>query len=147
MVLDEDYFMNYTAVFELTSVENASELYRNYFLHVHKIYSRSPFKNIQMISSSGAQVLGVTLSPATAATYPGTWMKFTALVSVDGFIDQRVSWNLEGATDATTGIGLDGTVYVGKNETAAALTVTATSEVDPSIQGTATLTIAKAASA
>ena len=85
-------------------------------------------------------VTGVTVSPTTATVAKGRTQQFTAAVSGDNNPAQTVTWTVEGGGTGTS-ISAGGLLSVGANETAATLTVKATSTVDTSKSGTASVTV------
>jgi hypothetical protein len=86
------------------------------------------------------EVISVSVSPATASVQKGTTQKFTATVSVLGGVAQTVTWSVTNGV-VRTSINASGVLTVASTETAATLIVTATSTVDSSKKGTATVTI------
>jgi hypothetical protein len=88
-------------------------------------------------------VEGVTVSPATAEVAHGGGETFTAVVKGEDNPDQTVTWTVEGAKAGTT-ISDEGVLTVATNETADKLTVRATSAVDTTKSGTATVTVTAA---
>ena len=82
----------------------------------------------------------VTVAPDTATVTKGTTQSFTATVTGTNSPAQDVTWTVEGANDAGTSI-TGGTLTVAAGETAATLTVKATSIADTSKFGTATVTV------
>ena len=86
----------------------------------------------------------VTVAPDTATVTKGTTQSFTATVTGTNNPAQDVTWTVEGANDAGTSI-TGGTLTVAAGETAATLTVRATSTADTSKSGTATVTVQNAA--
>lgn len=82
----------------------------------------------------------VTVSPATAYITKGASKTFSATVTGDNSPAQTVTWDVSGNTSASTTIS-NGTLNVGSNETATTLTVKATSTVDTSKSGTASVTV------
>ncbi|GHV81059.1 hypothetical protein AGMMS49944_28500 [Spirochaetia bacterium] len=95
-------------------------------------------------STSSPGVSGVTVSPATAAVNPGGTARFTAVVAASGGAADTVTWNVTGGI-VETSIDDDGLLTVAAGETAAALTVTATSTFDATKDGTATVTVSSTA--
>ena len=86
----------------------------------------------------------VTVAPDTATVTKGAKQSFTATVTGTNSPAQDVTWTVEGANDAGTSI-TGGTLTVAAGETAATLTVRATSTADTSKSGTATVTVQNAA--
>ena len=92
-------------------------------------------------------VTRVTVTPATATVAKGGTQKFTATVVVTGDAAQTVTWTVTGGEKESTSIAADGTLTVAADETAKTLTVTATSTVDNTKEGTATVTVSSEAPA
>ena len=86
-------------------------------------------------------VTGVTVSPATASAAKGGTAAFTASVTGTGNPAQIVTWSVTGGTTGTS-ISGDGILTVAANETAATLTVKATSAIDAAKSGTSAVTVA-----
>ncbi len=86
-------------------------------------------------------VTGVTVSPATATVQRGKTQAFTANVTVTGGASSGVTWSISGNEFTGTNINAAGYLTVAAGETAAALTVTATSTLDNTKKGTATVTL------
>ena len=85
-------------------------------------------------------VTAVTVAPATATVTKGATQQFTATVTGEHDPAQTVTWTVEGGTTGTT-ISDTGLLTVAADETATTLTVTATSTVDQSKSGIATVTV------
>jgi hypothetical protein len=95
-------------------------------------------------AASGPTVTGVTVSPSTVTVARGGSQSFSAVVAGTGNPAQTVTWSVEGASDSRTTISADGVLTVAAGETAASLTVRATSAVDAAKSGTASVTVAVA---
>jgi hypothetical protein len=87
-----------------------------------------------------ATVTGVTVSPDTASVTKGETKAFAATVSGTNSPAQTVTWSVSGH-GAGTAISADGILSVAANETASTLTVKATSTVDATKSGTATVSV------
>ena len=85
-------------------------------------------------------VTNVSVSPETATVEAGGTQQFTATVSGTGDYNKGVAWSVSGNSSADTTIN-DGLLTVAEDETAASLTVTATSVGDGTIYDTATVTV------
>ncbi|WP_165521752.1 alpha/beta hydrolase-fold protein [Micromonospora zingiberis] len=85
----------------------------------------------------------VSVTPATENLTKGwNWVKqFTANVTTNEGVSGAVTWSVEGANSAGTTISADGLLSVAANETASALTVVATSVVDPTKAASAQVTL------
>ncbi len=89
-------------------------------------------------------VTGVAVTPKTATVEKGKSQKFAAAVTGENLTtedDKAVTWTVTGTTNANTKIAADGTLTVAANETAATLTVTATSKTDNTKKDSATVTV------
>lgn len=87
-------------------------------------------------------VTGVTVSPADAAVQKGGTLAFSA--AVNGSSSQGVTWSVAGGGAGTT-ISDTGVLTVAAGETAAALTVKATSTANSTKSGTATVAVTASA--
>jgi uncharacterized repeat protein (TIGR02543 family) len=85
------------------------------------------------------EVISVEVYPPTASVERGQQRQFTAYVAVQGGASQTVTWEVNSTSGST--INSDGLLTVASDETAATLTVTATSIVDGTKYGAATITI------
>jgi len=84
-------------------------------------------------------VTSVTVNPGTTVARRGDVLDFTATVSGANNHPTTVTWGVDGVPG--TQIAGDGRLTVANNETAATLTVRATSTLDATISGTATVTV------
>ena len=111
------------------------------------VAKNTPFAKDFAISVKSAEdmptVTLVTVSPATVNVVKGASQKFTATVAGSKLqeTDKAVSWTLTGGAKTGTAIAADGTLTVAADETAASLTVKATSAIDVTKSGTATVTL------
>lgn len=139
-VCDKRFFQIYDNNFALEWIYNPSNQVYNYFLHVWEIISASPFMQcVAFVEADSGSVTGINVTPGTATIKKGNALKFDALVEMSGIADPAVTWSIAGGTDST--ISPVGLVKVGKNETAASLTITATSVISAGVAGTATITV------
>ncbi|HQC35921.1 MAG TPA: S-layer homology domain-containing protein, partial [Bacillota bacterium] len=89
-----------------------------------------------------AAVTSVTVLPGTTSVGLGQTQTFSASVAGTGVYNSEVTWKVEGGAVAGTTISYTGGVLtVDAAETAAVLTVTATSKTDPTKSGTATVNV------
>ncbi|MDR0650814.1 MAG: hypothetical protein LBG59_05440 [Candidatus Peribacteria bacterium] len=93
------------------------------------------------IAGTPPTVENVLVSPASASVEKGTGKQFTATVQGQHTPEQGVSWTVEGNTSASTTINATGYLSVGNDEHATPLIVRATSVVDPTKSGTATVNV------
>lgn len=138
VLVSRDWFQIYDNMQKFTEIYNSQGLYWNYFLHVWKIFSVSPFSNGVSFVAGTPSVTGVTLTPATASVAAGGSVQLTAAVSVENMAPQSVTYSVTGnATVSDTGL-------VSVNSDASAndtITVTATSTFDTSKSASSTITV------
>ena len=96
---------------------------------------------VAVTRQAGPSVTGVTVSPETVAVQKSATYQFTATVAATAGASQAVTWSVSGNTVAATRISSAGILTVDAGETAAMLTVTATSDFDKSKRGTASVTV------
>lgn len=138
IMLDEKWFMIFDNMITMADEFNPVTLDYNYFYHNWKTFSASPFANAIAFTNTVSTITGVTVTAPVTSAVKGSMIQMTATVAGTGFINQGVSWSVNG-TDST--ISLNGILQIGKNETAKTLTVTATSRADDAITGTYSITL------
>lgn len=141
VIIDDEFMQIYDRLITMEDIRNPKGLYTNAFLHCWKIFSISPFAPAVAFTSDSASVSSVSVTPATANTVKGGNVKLVASVHGDGFYDRSVTWTLSGAKSTGTVITAAGDLHIAANETAKTITVTATSNAEPSISGSSTITI------
>ena len=87
------------------------------------------------------RVDAVRLSANTASMCPGDTHKFSAAVLGENDISQEVVWSVTGQQSADTKIAKDGTLTVGKDESADNISVVATSAVNNKVSASAKIQI------
>ena len=117
----------------------------------------SAFMAIAMIFSLGvvpttaladdSTVTGVTVDPAEVSVEKGSTKSFSAEVLIEGgtHSNQNVTWSVSDNASGSTNINATGELSVAADETAATLTVIATSDADTDVSGTATVTVTEPA--
>lgn len=141
VILDRDWFMIFDNFYNFTEQYNGEGLYWNYWYHVWKTFSASPFANGILFTTETPGITSVTVSPATATVAKGDSLQLSTTVASTGFASKGVTWSVTGAADAGTTISPSGLLYVNPNETATSITVTATSIYDSAKTGTSTITV------
>ena len=86
-------------------------------------------------------ITGVTITPSTADLYQGQYFQFTATVQGTQPVPQMVHWEIVSDHRPGTVITNRGQLVIAVDETAATLTIRATSDYDTRRSGTATVTI------
>lgn len=136
--IDRDYFMIFDNFYNFTELYNGEGLYWNYWYHVWKTFSVSPFANAVMYVPGTPTITAVTVSPATASVNKGQSVQFAANVTTTNMAPKTVDWKINSNLSS---IDTTGKLIVGAGETATSITVTATSTYDSTKTGTATVTI------
>ena len=139
ILVDKDWFMIFDNYFNFTEQYNGEGLYWNYWYHVWKTFSVSPFANNALFIPGTPKVTKVTVSPATATVKAGQNIALSAVVQTEYFAPQSVDWTSD--TDDVT-VNKSGVVTVGANVAAGTqITITATSTYDSKKSGTSTITV------
>lgn len=140
VLVDRDWFMVFDNYMNFTEQYNGQGLYWNYWYHVWKTFSASPFSNNALFVSGTPSVTTVTVTPSEATISAGGQIQLSASVVTENYAPQSVNWKVtsgeEHATITNTGLlKLD-------NEASGSVTVTATSTFDSEKSGEATITVA-----
>lgn len=139
ILVDKDWFMIFDNYFNFTEQYNGEGLYWNYWYHVWKTFSVSPFANNALFIPGVPKVTSVTVSPATATVKAGQNIALSAVVQTEYFAPQSVDWTSD--TDDVT-VNKSGVVTVGADVVAGTqITITATSTYVSTKSGTSTITV------
>lgn len=138
IIVDREWFMQFDNLLEFREAYNGEGLYWQYWLHVWKTFSHSPFANAIAFIAGTPTVNSVTVSPGAVTVSKGTRTQFTAQVEVSDFAPQGVKWAVDSTISTIDSTGL---LNIPASETASSLTITATSNYDSTKSGTATVTI------
>ena len=142
VLVDEEFWKVFDNLDTTETLRNPEGLYMNYWYHVAKTFSVSPFANAVAFSETALTVTSVTVSPSTATVLPtaGIQIPFSATVVTTGITPKSVEWSLSANAKAT--IDQRGVVTlttgVADGQT---ITVTAKSTYDNTVYGTATITV------
>ena len=143
-LVDKDYFMIFDNLQNFTENYNGQGLYWNYFYHVWKTFSTSPYANAILFSFTiSGNWTGVILSvtPNAATVLPGQSVQLKALFNGDEppFVSRAIDWesNSEYATVNKSGVV---TVLSNARE-GTSITITAKAHAHPETTGTATITV------
>lgn len=138
-LVDEDWFMVYDNFIGFTENYNGQGLYWNYFYHVWKTFSTSPFSNAILFTTQDVAVTNVTVSPnnITHNTGSSQTVQFTANVTATGYAPKDVVWS---TTSDTATITENGTLTI-PTTTDTTFTVRATSVYNSAKFGEATVTV------
>ena len=111
-----DWFMVYDNLMQFTENYNGQGLYWNYFYHVWKIFSSSPFENAVVYVPETPGVTSVAVSPKAVQVKVGSTLQLTATVKTTGFASQAVNWSVATAAFAdTVTVDRAGLVHIDKN--------------------------------
>lgn len=138
VLVDRDWFMIFDNMMQFTEQYNGQGLYWNYFYHVWKTFSTSPFANNSAFVPGVPTVTSVTVTPATATVGKGQSIQLKATVATTNFASQAVNWSVNGDGAA---INASGVLTIKATATASSYKVTATSVFDHTKTGTATITV------
>lgn len=139
ILVDENWFMIFDNYYNFTEQYNGEGLYWNYWYHVWKTFSISPFVNNALFIPGVPSVTSVTVSPANATVKAGQSVSLSAVVQTEYFAPQTVNWssNTEGVT-----VNKGGVVTVGADVSPeTVVTITAQSTYDNEKVGTSTITV------
>lgn len=127
VIVDKDWFMVFDMLTQFTEQYNGQGLYWNYFYHVWKTFSVSPFANSVLFVPGTPSVTSVTVSPTTASVPKGGSVSLSAVVVTDYFAPQTVVW-----TSSAEGVKVSaaGVVTVDADAKSTTATITATSAFD-----------------
>ena len=103
----------------------------------------SEIDSIKFAVDKNKTVTSVTVTPETSEIPKGYALEFTATVNGKNLteMDKAVTWTVTGGTSKETAISTDGILSVSAAETSENLTITATSTVDNSKRGTASIKV------
>lgn len=137
VLVDRDWFMIFDNFYNFTEQYNGEGLYWNYWYHVWKTFSVSPFANNALFIPGTPGVTSITVSPATSTVSAGQSVQLTANVETTNFAPKSVTWSVD--SDYAT-VDNSGKVTMASNTPASTeVTVTATSTYDTTKKGTATV--------
>lgn len=137
VLVDRNWFMIFDNFYNFTEQYNGEGLYWNYWYHVWKTFSVSPFANNALFIPGKPSVTSVTVSPGNATVAAGQSVQLSANVVTTNFAPKSVTWTVD--SDYAT-VDNSGKVTVLSTAPASTnITVTATSTYDTSKRGTATV--------
>lgn len=138
VIVDKDWFMVFDMLTQFTEQYNGQGLYWNYFYHVWKTFSVSPFANSVLFVPGTPSVTSVTVSPTTASVPKGGSVSLSAVVVTEYFAPQTVVWT-SSAEDVK--VSAAGVVTVDADAKSSTATITATSAFDSRQNATCTVTV------
>lgn len=136
VMVGRDFFQIYDHLNKFTENYNGQGLYWNYFYHVWKTISASPFEQAAFFTTTTPSVSSVTVSPTTATMAVGDTKQMIVAV-VAPMQDKSVTWSSD---NAKVTVDARGYVTIGTGATGTA-NIKATSAADSSKSGTCKITI------
>lgn len=137
ILVDRDWFMIFDNFYNFTEQYNGEGLYWNYWYHVWKTFSVSPFANNALFVPGVPSVTSVTVSPVAVEASVGQDVQFNAVVVTSNFAPKSVDWT---TNSANAEVDSSGKVTL-KDGATGSITVTATSTFDKTKKGTGTITV------
>lgn len=138
VIVDKDWFMVFDMLTQFTEQYNGQGLYWNYFYHVWKTFSVSPFANSVLFVPGTPSVTSVAVSPTTASVPKGGSVSLSAVVVTEYFAPQTVVWT-SSAEDVK--VSAAGVVTVDADAKSTTATITATSAFDAEKNATCEVTV------
>ena len=138
VIVDKDWFMIFDNYQNFTEQYNGQGLYWNYWYHVWKTFSVSPFANNALFVPGTPSVTSVAVTPATATVTKGQSIQLKATVETDNFAPQSVTWNSD--SDNAT-VDASGKVTLTSAATGT-INITAKSTYDQTKTGKCVITVA-----
>lgn len=139
VLVDGDWMVFVTRLREMKDMPNGEGLYWNYWYHVWKTYSMSPFSNAIVFVPGEPEIDSISVSPSAVTQRAGTSVLFTATVTTSYFASKAVKWTTN--NEAVT-ISAEGIAYIPADvPNGTVITVTATSVYDDTKTATATITV------
>lgn len=138
VIIDGDWFMVFDNLQEFTEQFNGQGLYWNYWYHVWKTFSVSPFANTTLFVSGQPTVTKVTVNPSAANATKGQTLQLSATVETSNFAPQTVNWTSD--SDNAT-VDIRGKVTLSDSATGT-IHITATSAFDNTKSAQCTITVA-----
>lgn len=132
--------MIYDNLETMRDLENGQGLYRNYWYHVWKTFSISPFENAAVMIPGSPSVTSVTVTPDAVTMSSGS-IALTATVVTSDFAPQSVNWSIATADAAKATVTKAGVVTLADDLDDTTITVTATSTFDSTKSDSCTITV------
>lgn len=92
VLVDREWFMIFDKTNYFTDMFNGEGLYWNYWYHVWKVFSTSPFKNAVVFATGAPSVDSVTVTPSAVSVLPGQNVILSANVQTSYFASKAVDW-------------------------------------------------------
>lgn len=140
VIVDKEFFMIFDNMMKFTEQYNGEGLYWNYWFHVWKTFSVSPFANNAVFVPGTPAVSAVSVTPATATANAGQQVALQATVTTAYYAPQTVTWSIAEGDPGT--VDINGVVTIDADaESEDTVTVTATSTFDSTKTDTCVITV------
>ena len=143
VLVDKDFFMIFDNLQNFTENYNGQGLYWNYFYHVWKTFSTSPYANAILFTSGGSgdwSGATVEVTPSSATVLPGQSIQLKAVIDgTSPFLSRAIDWesNSEYATVNKSGV----VTVLANAPKSTQITITAKAHANPTTKATATITV------
>ena len=142
VLVDKDYFMIFDNLQNFTENYNGQGLYWNYFYHVWKTFSTSPYANSILFTAGLDSWNGASMAvtPSAATVLPGQSVQLKAAITgVSPFLSKAIDWesNSEYATVNKSGV----VTVLANAPKSTQITITAKAHANPTTKATATITV------
>lgn len=138
VLVDENFFMILDNLQKFTENYVGSGLYWNWFLHVWKTFSVSPFANAVAFSTVDSSIVSITVEEASVTLSAGETHQIYPTVGTTGIASQVVLYS---SSNSDVTVSASGLVTVSKGAVAGTATITLTSQQDTTKTATVTVTI------
>ena len=139
VLVDRDWMVFVTNLREMKDMPNGEGLYWQYWYHVWKTYSMSPFSNAIVFVPGEPEIDSISVSPSAVTQRAGTSVLFTATVNTSYFASKAVKWTTD---NENVTVSAEGIAYIPADiPNGTTITVTATSVYDSTKTATATITV------
>ena len=143
ILVDKDFFMIFDNLQNFTENYNGQGLYWNYFYHVWKTFSTSPYANAVLFTTTGGtnwSSAAIAVTPNAATVLPGQSVQLKARIGgASAFVSKAIDW--ESDSEYAT-VNKSGVVTVLANAPKSTqITITAKAHAHPATTGTATITV------
>lgn len=149
VLLDDEWFQVYTQLFETRYIQNPQNMWETNWLHVWRMYSRSPFANCEIFHSN-TNTITVAIDDATVPSVTHG-VAGSATIDVDLTFGGLVPKNANNVIfSVANGLGATGAATIDQNgllkwnnayTATDTITVTVTSAIDSSATDSATITV------
>lgn len=137
ILVDRDWFMIFDNFYNFTEQYNGEGLYWNYWYHVWKTFSVSPFANNALFIPGKPAVNTITVTPSNSTVSAGQSVQLVANVKTDNFAPKSVTWSVDSDKAIVDNSGK--VTVLSRTPASTSITVTATSTYNPAEKGTATV--------